>query len=76
MNRYRNHMIKQYNGDIQRVTDEFCFHNFLNEYLTAINIFGLHQEYNRKGSFNKYINYCWQMVNKNEELWQQINYFI
>ena len=70
INSYREHMIKQYNGDVQRATDEFCFKKFLNEYSTAINIFGLHQEYNCKGSFNKYINYCWQMVNENEELWQ------
>ena len=67
INSYREHMIKQYNGDIQRATDEFCFKKFLNEYSTAINVFGLHQEYNCKGSFNKHISYCWQMINGNEE---------
>ena len=69
MNRYRDHMIKQYNGDIQRATDEFCFRKFLNEYSTAINIFGLHREYNCKGSFNRHISYCWEMVNGNEEFY-------
>lgn len=64
--RYREHIVKQYNGDEQRATDEFCFKNFLNEYSTAINVFGLHKEYNCKGSFNRHINYCWQMVNGNE----------
>ena len=68
VNNYREHMIKQYNGDKKIATDKFCFKKFLNEYSTAINIFGLHKEYNCKGSFNKYINYCWQMVNRNEEM--------
>lgn len=63
---YKLHMIKQYNGDTERATDVFCFKKFLNEYSTAINVFGLHQEYNCKGSFNRYINYCWQMINENE----------
>ena len=67
VNNYREHMIKQYNGDDQKTTDEYCFRRFLNEYSTAINIFGLHHEYNCKGSFNRYISYCWQMVNDNEE---------
>ena len=67
INNYREHMIKQYNGDKERATDEFCFKMFLNEYSTAINVFGLHQEYNCKGSFNRYIIYCRQMVNGNEE---------
>ena len=70
INSYREHMIKQYNGDVQRATDEFCFKKFLNEYSTAINVFGLHQEYNCKGSFNRHIIYCRQMVNGNEDFCQ------
>ena len=70
VNNYREHMIKQYNGNEERATDEFCFKKFLNEYSTAINIFGLHQEYNCKGSFNRHIGYCWQMINGNEEFCQ------
>lgn len=71
INNYRDHMIKQYNGDIQRATDEFCFKKFLNEYSTAINIFELHREYNCKRSFNRHISYCWEIVNGNEELFQE-----
>ena len=67
VNNYREHMIKQYNGDEERATDKFCFKKILNEYSTAINIFGLHKEYNCKGSFNRHISYCWQMINGNEE---------
>ena len=29
INSYREHMIKQYNEDIQRATDEFCFKKIL-----------------------------------------------
>lgn len=63
---YRRYMIKQYNGKEGRATDEFCFKKFLNEYSTAINIFGLHKEYDCKGSFNKFISNCWQIINGNE----------
>lgn len=63
---YRRYMIKQYNGNEERATDEFCFKKFLNEYSTAINIFGLHKEYDCKGSFNKFISNCWQIINGNE----------
>lgn len=59
---YREHMIKQYNGVVERATDEFCFARFLNEYKTAINVFGLHKEYNCKKSFNKFISGCWQDI--------------
>ena len=38
VNNYREHMIKQYNGDDQKATDEYCFRRFLNEYSTAISI--------------------------------------
>lgn len=69
INHYREYMIKQYNGNEQKATDEFCFKKFLNEYSTAINIFGLHQEYNCKASFNRHISYCWSIVNRNEELY-------
>ena len=69
VNKYRDHMIRQYNGNQERATDEFCFKKFLNEYSTAINIFGLHQECNCKGSFNRYISQCWEMVNGNEEFY-------
>lgn len=67
INSYREHMIKQYNKDVERATDEFCFKKFLNEYSTAINVFGLHQEYDCKGSFNRFINDGWQLINGNEE---------
>lgn len=70
INKYREHMIKQYNGDKNKATDEFCFRKFLNEYSTAINVFGLHQEYNCKGSFNRFISSCWKIVNENEEFCQ------
>lgn len=60
---YRRHMIKQYNNDEQRATDEFCFTKFLNDYTTAINVFGLHKELNCKSSFNGFINSCWDMIN-------------
>ena len=63
-------MIKQYNGDNIKGTDEFCFKRFLNEYSTAINVFGLHQEYNCKGSFNRFISSSWQIVNGNERFCQ------
>jgi hypothetical protein len=63
INSYRDYMIRQYNGDAERATDEFCFKKFLNEYSAAINVFALHSEFNCKGSFNRYINYCWQVVN-------------
>jgi hypothetical protein len=67
INSYRDYMIQQYNGDIEKATDGFCFKKFLNEYSTAINVFGLHSEFNCKGSFNRHINSCWQVVNENEE---------
>ena len=67
---YRKYMIKQYNGNVEKVTDEFCFRKFLNEYTTAINVFCIHQEYNCKGSFNRFISRCWQIVNGNEECCQ------
>ena len=63
---YRERMIKQYNGDVKKATDEFCFKKFLNDYTIAINIFGLHQEYNCKRTFNRHINYCWHMANGKE----------
>lgn len=59
---YREFMIKRYNGNDERATDEFCFKNFLNEYSTSINVFGLHKEYNCKGSFNRFISSCWQLL--------------
>ena len=62
INNYREHMINQYNGDISKGTDEFCFKKFLNDYSIAINVFGLHKEYNCKGSFNKFISSCWQTI--------------
>lgn len=65
---YREYMIKQYNGAIERATDEFCFTKFLNEYTTAINVFGLHKEYNCKGSFNRFISGCWQEICGNYEM--------
>lgn len=68
INNYRTYMIKQYNGDEKRATDEFCFKKFLNEYSTAINVFGLHKEYNCKGSFNRFISSCWQMMKLNKRL--------
>lgn len=67
INNYRDYMIKQYNGDEERATDEFCLKKFLNEYSTVINVFGLHKEYNCKGSFNRFISSCWQIVNGNDE---------
>ena len=70
INNYRKYIIKQYNGNEQRATDKFCFKKFLNEYSIAINVFGLHQEYDCKGLFNRYISYCWQMVNDNEEFYK------
>lgn len=30
INNYRKYIIKQYNGNEQRATDEFCFKKFLN----------------------------------------------
>lgn len=68
INNYRAYMIKQYNEDTIKATDEFCFKKFLNEYSVAINVFGLHQEYNCKGSFNRFISTCWQMINNNEDI--------
>jgi hypothetical protein len=65
INCYRDYMIRQYNGNTEKATDEFCFKKFLNEYSTAINVFGLHSEFNCKSSFNRFINYCWQVVNGN-----------
>lgn len=65
---YREHMIKQYNGITEKATDEFCFKKFLNDYTTAINIFGLHKEYNCKSSFNRFISSCWQIINGNETI--------
>lgn len=62
INNYREHMISQYNGDTCKTTDEFCFKKFLNDYSIAINVFGLHKEYNCRGSFNKFISYCWQTI--------------
>lgn len=66
INKYRDYSIKKYNGDIKRATDDFCFRQFLNEYSTAINIFGLHEEYNCEYSFNRFINSYWQIVNGND----------
>lgn len=59
---YRQYSISQYNNNEERGTDEFCFRKFLNEYTTAINVFGLHQEMNCKGSFNKFINASWCLL--------------
>jgi hypothetical protein len=67
INNYRDYMIRQYNGDVEKSTDKFCFKKFLNEYSTAINVFGFHSEFNCKGSFNRYISFCWQVINGNEE---------
>lgn len=53
INNYREYMVKQYNGDEEQATDKFCFKKFLNEYSTAINVFGLHQD--NKEILNKYI---------------------
>lgn len=60
-------MIKQYNEDVGKATDKFCFKKFLNEYSTVINVFGLNQEYNCKGSFNRVISAWWQMISENDE---------
>ena len=60
--RYRSHMIKQYNNDVERATDLFCFKKFLNDYTMAVNVFGLHEEYNCRSSFNGFISGCWQLI--------------
>lgn len=70
INKYRNHMIKQYNENKEKATDEFCFRKFLNDYSTAINVFGLHEEYNCKGSFNRFISSCWQILNGEDKFCQ------
>ena len=61
---YREFMVKKYNGNEEKAADEFCFRKFLNEYSIAINVFSLHDEYDCKGSFNRYINACWQFLKK------------
>lgn len=67
---YRRHMIKQYNSNTERATDAFCFKKFLNDYSVAINVFGLHGEYNCRRSFNGFIDGCWQYIN-NEDIFDE-----
>lgn len=59
---YREYMIKQYNGAIEKATDEFCFTKFLNEYQVAVNVFDLHSNLVSKRSLNRCIEMCWQIV--------------
>ena len=65
---YREYSIKQYNGITEKATDEFCFRKFLNDYSMAVNVFGLHEEYNCKGSFNRFISCCWQILQGNDNV--------
>lgn len=60
--KYKTYMIKQYNNNIERATDEFCFTNFLNEYKVAVNVFGLHSNLTTKRLLNRCIETCWQIV--------------
>ena len=60
--KYREFIVMQYNGDVKRATDEFCFKKFLNEYQVAVNVFGLHSRTTTKRSLNRCIEMCWQIV--------------
>lgn len=60
--KYKEFIVRQYNGDIKRVTDEFCFKKFLNEYQVAVNVFDLHSNQTTKRSLNKCIEECWYTV--------------
>ena len=68
--KYREYIIKQYNGDIEKATDEFCFRKFLNEYQIAVNVFGLRTNMTTERSLNRCIEMCWQIVvhEKDKEL--------
>ena len=66
--KYREYIVRQYNGNEQRGTDEFCFTKFLNEYQVAVNVFGLHSNLVTKRSLNRCIQVCWQVVvNENDK---------
>ena len=60
--KYREYIVKQYNGDENRATDEFCFRKFLNEYHIAVNVFSLHSNMATKFALNQCIEMCWQIV--------------
>ena len=61
--KFRSHMIKQYNNDEERATDKFCLKIFLNWYSTAINVFDIHSELNHKKTFNQLIEFGWLLYN-------------
>lgn len=62
--KYQEFSIKQYNDDLINGTDKFCLKNFLNNYNTAINVFGLHSEItNSRKQFNELINLGWEIYN-------------
>lgn len=63
LEKYHKYMINKYNNDESRASDGFCFKKFLEDYSVAINVFGLHEELNCKGSFNRFINYCYEEIN-------------
>lgn len=60
--KYKEYIIRQYNGNIEKATDEFCFKKFLNEYQVAVNVFNLHSNMTTKRALNQCIEMCWQIV--------------
>lgn len=60
--KYREYIVRQYNDDEYRATDEFCFRKFLNEYQIAVNVFNLHSNIITKRALNQCIEMCWQIV--------------
>ena len=60
--KYKEYIVRQYNDDIERATDEFCFTKFLNEYQVAVNVFDLHSNMVTKRSLNRCIEMCWQII--------------
>lgn len=52
---YKKRSIEENEGSVIKATGQYNVRKFLNEYSNAINLFGLHSEYNCKNIFNKFI---------------------
>lgn len=61
LDNYREYLLRQYNNDNKKATDEHNFRAFLNDYTKAVNVFGLHKNLTKR-PFNRVIAILWSTV--------------
>lgn len=61
--KYREHSIEQKCNMVRPGVDLEAYKKFVDDYYIAINVFGLHSEYNNKAAFNDFIIKCIENIN-------------